>query len=152
MPIDKINHLAAVTGAVAYYLFGWVWYTVFFNQWLDLTHRTRADLNTSDPVPYIVSGLMAFVLSYGAAIALSHDDERTAMHGVQFGVFIGFVFLASTRLTESLAEGRPLALWVIDSAYTIVGLAIVGAIIGGWKKRVKPVVAAAAPPAPELGP
>jgi hypothetical protein len=121
-----------------------VWFTVFGNQWLDLIHKTRAEMNPADPVPYIVSALMALALAYGTAIALSGDDDRTAMHGVQFGIFLGFLFIASTKLTEYLYEVRPLGLWALNSAYQILGLAIVGAIVGAWKKRAKP----AAPPKP----
>ncbi len=39
-------------------------------------------------------------------------------------------------LTAFVYEGRPLGLWVLNSSYEIVGLAIVGAIIGGWKKGI----------------
>jgi Protein of unknown function (DUF1761) len=137
MPIQNVNHRAAIVAAVAYWLWGALWFTVFGKQWIDLTHRS--DANAADPVPYVVSILMAFVLSYGTAIALSHDADRTALGGVQFGVFVGLLFLASTQLTTSVYEGRPLALWVLDGGYEVLGLALVGAIIGAWKKKsVKP--------------
>jgi hypothetical protein len=138
MQIRKIYHPAAVAAAIAFLVWQAIWYFSFAKQWLDLTHRQRADLIPSDPVFYIVSLLMAFAVSYGTALALSHDDERTLMHGVQFGIFVGFMFVASTKLTEYLYEGRPLGLWLLNSVNAIVGLIVVGAIVGGWKKRPKP--------------
>ena len=134
--MPKVYHPAAIVAGVVYWLWGAVWYTVFGNQWLALTHLTAADRNPSAPGPYVTSVLMAFVLSYGTAIALGYDERRTSMHGIQFGVFVGFLFLASTMLTAFVYEGRPLGLWVLNSSYEIVGLAIVGAIIGGWKKGI----------------
>jgi hypothetical protein len=131
----KIYHPAAIVAAIVFWLWGALWYTVFGSQWQALTRLTAADRNPSAPGPYIVSILMALVLAYGTAIALGHDDERTPMHGIQFGVFIGFMFLASTMLTAYVFEGRPLGLWVLNGSYEVVGLAIVGAIIGGWKRR-----------------
>jgi len=131
MPM-KIFHPAAIVGAIVYWLWGALWYTIFGSQWLSLTNAAR---NPTAPAPYVVSILMALVMSYGTAIALGHDDDRTALNGVQFGVFIGFMFLASTMLTAYVYEGRPLQLWVINGAYEIIGFAIVGAIIGGWKRK-----------------
>jgi hypothetical protein len=133
----RIHHPAAIVAAIVYWLWGALWYWVFGNQWLALNHMTAADRNPSSPAPYIVSILMAFVLAYGTAIALGHDEERTSLQGIQFGVFVGFLFLASTMLTAYVYEGRPIGLWVLNSAYEIVGLALIGAIIGGWKKRIR---------------
>jgi hypothetical protein len=132
----KVYHPAAIVAGIVYWLWGAAWYTVFGSQWLALTHLTQAERNPAAPGPYVTSVLMAFVLSYGTAVALCHDEQRTALHGIQFGVFVGFLFLASTMLTAYVYEGRPLGLWVLNSSYEIVGLAIVGAIIGGWKGRI----------------
>lgn len=138
MPTDRINHRAAILAAVAYWLWGWLWFFAFGNQWLNLLQKSRADVLSQGPAPDIISFLMALVLAYGAAIALRYDDERTAMQGVQFGIFFGFAFIASTKLTEYVWEGRPLGLWVLDSAYQILGLIIVGTIVCARKKPVKP--------------
>jgi hypothetical protein len=147
MPSTKIFHPAAVAAAVAFWSWQAFWHFAFANQWLDLTHRQHADLIPTDPAFYIVSIVTAFAVAYGTALALDHDDGRTAMHGVQFGIFVGFLFVAGTALTQYLYEGRPLGLWLLNSASVIVGLSIAGAIVGGWKRRPKPSPAAA-PPAP----
>lgn len=135
MPLNRINHAAAFVAAIVFYLWGWLWYTIFGNQWLALIGKTRETLNPTGPVPYVIGFLMALLLAYGASIALSHDDERTVAHGAQFGLFMGLVFFASTLLTEYLFEGRPLGLWLLNAAYPLIGFMLVGAIIGGWKKR-----------------
>jgi hypothetical protein len=137
MPIDRINWLAVLVGGVIYYLWGWAFFTLFGNQWLTAIGPMRDHLNPKDPVPYIVSLVMALVLSFGVAVALSHDDNRTPKHGIQFGIFFGLFFLASTMLTGVLYEGHSISLWVIDASYVVIGLVILGALHGAWRKAAK---------------
>jgi hypothetical protein len=101
-----------------------------------------ANLNPKDPIPYIVSFVMAMLLSFGVAVALSHDDNRTAKHGIEFGVFFGLLFFATTTLTATLYEGHPISLWLINAGYLVIGLVILGALHGAWKKA--PMAATAA--------
>jgi hypothetical protein len=137
MPIDRINWLAVIVGGILYYGWGALWYGLLGQQWLQAIGPMAALVNPKDPVPYIVSFVMALVLSFGVAVALSHDDNRTAKHGVEFGLFFGLLFFASTLLTGTLYEGHPLKLWLINSGYLVIGLVILGALHGAWKKAPK---------------
>ncbi|MDQ6767549.1 MAG: DUF1761 domain-containing protein [Candidatus Eremiobacteraeota bacterium] len=134
MPFNKINHLAVFVAAIVFFLWGWLWYTIFGNQWLALVGKAAASM-TPSPAPYVVGFLMALVLAYGTAIALADSDRPGAAHGVSFGIFMGVIFYASTMLTGYLFEGRPLGLWLINAGYGLTGFALVGAIVGGWRKR-----------------
>lgn len=132
MPIDRINWLAVIVGAIVYFFFGYVWYGLLFaKQWTALEGNIPMSTGST---PYIVSAVVALILSFGVAVALSHDDNRTAAHGAQFGVFFGLFFLASTLLQGYMYEGRPLALWAINAGYLVVGLVILGLLHGAWKK------------------
>jgi hypothetical protein len=132
MPIDRINWLAVIVGAILYFLFGWLWYGLLFaKQWTALEGNISMAQSST---PYIVSIVVALILSFGVAVALSHDDNRTAAHGAQFGVFFGLFFLASTMLQGTMFEGRPLALWAINAGFEVVGLVILGLLHGAWKK------------------
>jgi hypothetical protein len=132
MPVNRINWLAVIVGGIIYFMWGWLWYGVLFQkQWTALHPNLPM---TASPTPFIVSIVMAFVLSFGVAVALSHDDNRTARHGIEFGVFFGLLFLASTMLTGYMFADLPLALWAIDASYVVLGLTILGALHGAWKK------------------
>jgi len=141
MPIDRINWLAVVVGAIVYFLFGGLWYGLLFSrQWLAYEGKTQM---SQDITPLIVSVVVSLILSFGVAIALSHDDNRTAAHGAQFGIFFGLFFMASTMLQGNTYEGKPLGLWAINAGYEVIGLVLLGLIHGVWKKA--PAKAASSP-------
>src|SRR5262250_2494816 len=128
MPIDRINWLAVIVGAIVYFLFGWVWYGLLFSrQWMAYMGKTEM---SQDTTALIVSVVVALILSFGVAVALSHDDNRTAAHGVQFGLFFGLFFFASSMLQGNIYEGRPLGFWALNAGYEVVGLVLLGLIHG----------------------
>lgn len=136
MPVDKIYHPAALVSAVAYYLLGWFWYGALFGKtWTALTHAAPSTTNSSDPVPYIVAAATSLVLAYATAIMLDRNEDRTAAQGARFGLFLSIGLVASTTLETNLFEGRPVTLWLINAGYVVIGLTMIGAIVGGWKKR-----------------
>lgn len=132
---QRINHLAVWAAAIAYFLFGFVWYTIFSVPWNTMLGRT-APLPPTPPV-LVTSFLLGVFLAYGTAIALTRrPEDQTLAQGVSFAVFMGVVVYASQSYNHAIYEGQPFFLWFIDTAYTIIGFAIVGAIVGAWKGRV----------------
>jgi len=135
MPVDKIYHPAALLSALAYYLLGLLWYGLLFRtDWMGLAHLSPTFVNSGDPVPPIVAAAVSLVLAYVVAIALVRDERRSVIRGARFGLFMGIGLVASTMLVNYLFEGRPVVLWLIDAGYVVVGLTLIGAIVGGWKK------------------
>lgn len=131
-----INHLAVVVAAIAYFACQAIWYTVFGNQLLSLVPKMR-DSNPSTPVPYVVAFIMALVLAYVTAIALQDSSQASARHGIEFGLFMGIGIFATILLTQYTFEGRPFGLWLLNAAAPVIGMAIIGAIVGGWRSRVR---------------
>lgn len=132
---ERINHLAVWVAAIVYFVFGAVWYTIFSKPWMALMGKTMAG-----PAPvgvYIGSFLLGLVLAYATAIALTRrPEDQTVQQGIGFALFMGIAIFASQTLNQALYEARPIALWLIDAGYVVVGFAIIGAIVGGWKKRI----------------
>lgn len=136
MPTKSINHLAVWVSAIVFFFWGYVWYNILFkNQVTSMMAQMNAQVNPSSPVPYIVGFLMALVLGYGTAIALADSQNHTASHGISFALFMGVIFYAGPRLTQTLFGGQPIAAWLIDIGWALIGFALVGAIVGGWKAR-----------------
>jgi hypothetical protein len=136
MPIDRVNWLAVIVGGLVFFFWGFLWYGLLFaHQWAELEGKAPSSAAGMPMMPTIVSAVVALVLSFGVAVALSHDDDRTAAHGAQFGIFFGLIFFASIMLQQSVYEERPLMLWAINAGYVLLGLVILGLIHGAWKKR-----------------
>jgi hypothetical protein len=133
----SLNHLAIIVAAIAYFIWQGIWYSVLGNQWLALVGKSRADMNPAGPIPYIVGFIMALILAYVAGIALQDSAQPSARHGVEFALFMGIGIFATILLTQYVFEGRPLGLWLMNAAVPITGFAIVGAIVGGWRSRVR---------------
>jgi Protein of unknown function (DUF1761) len=130
----RINHLATWVAAIVYFLWGYLWFGVLFGTaWAQLTGHA---MSAPDPKLYIESFLLGLLLSYGASIALSRrPEDQTVAQGISFALFMGILLYGTQTLNGFLYEGRPLMLWLIDAGYVIIGFAIIGAIVGGWKTR-----------------
>jgi hypothetical protein len=133
--LDRVNHLAVWVAAIVYFLFGYLWYGLLFGGlWTSLMGKSAPP---SSPVLYLCSFVLGLVLAYATAVALSrHPEDLTLAQGVSFALFMGIALFATQTLTQALYEGKPIALWLIDTGFVLIGFAIIGAIVGGWKKRV----------------
>ncbi|MBV8163930.1 MAG: DUF1761 domain-containing protein [Candidatus Eremiobacteraeota bacterium] len=134
---SKINHAAVWVAAIAFFFWGYVWFSVLFKaQTMAMLAASGSSMTPSGPTPYIVGFLMALVLGYGTAVALADSSTPTAAHGISFGLFMGIVFYASVTLTSTLFAGRELGSWLLNVGWALIGFAIVGAIVGGWRKKL----------------
>ena len=78
------------------------------------------------------------ILAYATAIAITRrPEDQTVAQGIGFALFMGIALYATQTLNAALYAGQPFLLWLIDTAYVVIGFAIIGAIVGGWKKRAK---------------
>jgi hypothetical protein len=131
---NRINHIAVLVAAIVYFLFGWLWYTLLFShQWAEFVGKPT--MATPPPSLLVESFLLGLILSYATAIALSRRPEDLNVgQGVSFAMFMGLAIYGSQTLNNSLYEGRPIGLWLLNTGYVVIGFAIIGAIIGGWRQ------------------
>ena len=127
----RINYVAVIVAAIVYFVWGGIWFTVFGGIWDTLTGVHGASATT-----YVVSFLLGFPLAYVIANVLSDSASgASAASGAILGAVIGLGIWATNLLGVDMFEQRPFTLWLIDAGYVVIGMAIVGAIIGGWRKR-----------------
>ena len=133
---DRLNHVAVFVAAIAFFLWGGLWYDVLFGRlWMASLGPAAASLPKPSPALFIGSFVLGWILSYGTAIALTRrPEDQTAAQGVSFAIFMGIVVWGTLSLQQTLYEGRPFLYWAINAGYAIIGFAIVGAIVGGWRK------------------
>ncbi len=133
----RINYLAIIVAAVLYWLLGGLWFGLLFsNQWMALEGFKAADIkNISPTIPYIVSMAANLVIAFILALVCASQKADTAVKGAQTGILMSVGFVATTTLTTYLYEGRPFNLFLINVGYIVVGLALMGAVLGAWKKK-----------------
>ena len=138
---SRINHLAVLVAAIAFFILGAVWYMSPLGAiWAAQLGKTATGM-TPMASQFIVSFLCDWLLAYVIAIALADSSNpRPARHGVEFGLFIGLGVFGTMTLMNDVYEGRSLMLWLINTGYVVIGMMIMGAIIGAWRKREVPVV------------
>jgi len=135
MPIQKVNWAAVVVGAIAFWLWGALWFTLLKGPYVAAVGFTPDQMANKDPLPYILSFIAALVLALGTAIALADSNQPGARHGVEFGFFMGVIVFVTNYLSINLFQMKPYSLWLIESGYVVIGMMIVGAIVGAWRKK-----------------
>jgi hypothetical protein len=133
----RINYMAVVVSAIVYWLLGGLWFGVFFNKpWMALEGMTPAQMQQVSPaVPYVVAIVTSLILAYVLANVCLWRQVNSASKGASLGVLFWLGFVATTTLTTYQFEGRSFHLFLINYGYCLVGMVIIGAILGAWKKK-----------------
>ncbi len=131
------KHLAVWIAAVVFFVLGAIWYSLMAGPWMaaigKATGAAAGDPAVS-PLPYAIGFLAILVMCYTLAWLIRRLGVTTLVAGLQLGATVALGFIAATLALNYGFEARPVALWFINSVYVVVGLAISGAIIAGWKR------------------
>jgi hypothetical protein len=60
---------------------------------------------------------------------------QTALRGMRAGALLWLGFVVTTWATEYAFEVRTYKIFAINTGFWLFGMVIMGAIVGGWKKR-----------------
>lgn len=141
--IDEIkrvrqNYLAITTAAVACFLFEAFWYTFFMQAWLDGIGRTPAELMATGVSPVLQYGtafLSAAVMAAAISCVTQLTGLQTALRGIKVALLLWLGFVLTTWATEYAFEVRTYKIFAINTGVWLIGMAIMGAIVGAWKKK-----------------
>jgi surface polysaccharide O-acyltransferase-like enzyme len=140
----KTNYLAVLISAIVYWLLGAVWFGLVFNKpWMALEHMTPEQMSAANPfLPYLISFLLDLWMAFVLAQLCSWRNATTLSRGAALGILLWIGFVGPITFATYMYELRPKQLFAINEFYPLVGLFIMGAILGAWRK--KPAAAAAA--------
>jgi hypothetical protein len=133
-----INHLAVWVAGIAHFLLGAGWYTLLSQAWLRGIGKTEAQITAEQPsaaVPMAIAFAVAVIIAYAIAWLLPKLDARSAGSGAAAGAILSLALIATTLAMNYGFEARPLSLWLINAGYMVVGMTLMGAIVGGWRKK-----------------
>ena len=131
-----INIWAALVAAVVYWLLGAVWFTIFSNAWLASIGKTMEQLQgaVNAGIAYSIALVCNLIIAYVLGWVVIRTGEQTAVRGITIGALLWVGLVGTTIGTAFIFEGRSLEGFVLTAGYPLVGMLVMGAIVGGWKK------------------
>jgi hypothetical protein len=137
MKTGGINIWAVVVAAVVYWLLGAAWFTLLRDSWLASIGKTMEQLTretVSPGIAYGVAFVCNLVIAYVIGWVVVGTGEQTAVRGIMIGALLWVGLVGTTIGTALIFEGRSLEGFVLTAGYPLVGMLLMGAIVGGWKK------------------
>ncbi len=133
-----VNYLAVAAATVAGYIFGAVWYGVIFGKlWQRLTGIT--DMKPK-PVNFILVLISMFVLAWVLQHSLVFGDAYLKVSGIAGGLegafFLWLGFVATVTLVTKLYENKPWGLWILDNAFWLITMFIMGTVLSVWPGNI----------------
>jgi hypothetical protein len=135
--VSGARHVAVWIASIVFFVLGAIWYSVMAVPWMAAIGKTAEQLGReqgASPLPYVVGFIAILVMCYTLAWLMHRLQAATLVAGLRLGAIVAIGFIAATLALNYGFEARSVTLWLINSAYIIVGLALAGAIIGGWKR------------------
>jgi hypothetical protein len=137
-PRVRQNYLAILVAAIACFLLEAGWYSYFMQAWLDGIGRTMAWLEHSGVNVAFQFGtalISAAVMATAISCVTQLTGPQTALRGIKVAalLWLGFEFTAFS--TEYIFEVRPWSLLGINAGFWLLGMMLMGAIVGAWKKK-----------------
>jgi len=131
--LADVNWLAVVVATVAAFVLGGLWYSkvLFGNAWMQEVGLTEEAVSSTNMAKTFGGTIVLQVL---AATALSTylGTDSTWQSGLQAGIWIGLLWIATAYGVTYLFEQRSFRLFLINAGYYVVLYAIMGTIIGAW--------------------
>jgi len=130
----KTNYLAILVAAVLYWLLGALWYGLLFTKpWMELE---GVEMQQANPIlPYIITFVLNLLIAFVLAQICIWRNANTAARGAAVGILLWLGIVGPIVYTTYMYEMRSMALFAINEFYPLVGLCLMGAIVGGWKKK-----------------
>ena len=130
-----VNYLAILGAALANYFIATIWYALIFGKiWKKLTGIT--DMKPA-PLNIILVFIGSLVLSYVLYHSILFGNAYFKMSGLSGGLMGGFFgwfgYIVPVTLSNKLYEKKPWGLWLLDNAFWLISLLVMGTILSVWQ-------------------
>lgn len=139
MDFEGLNLWAIVVAALAYFVIGAIWYTALFAKaWIRGHRFSEADVASmrerQNPA-VVFPSMLACNLVTGVVLAmlLRGVGAENAGDGAMVGGVVWLGFAGACAMVTHLGALRPMMGFAIDTAYHLVALMVMGAILGAWR-------------------
>jgi F0F1-type ATP synthase assembly protein I len=137
MPQVHINFLAVVVAAVVAFIIGGLWYSpfLFAKQWVKAhgySDEQVAEMQKGAGKAYAVTLVCDFLIALAIAVLVGYIHMDRCVQGLKLGLLIWAGFAFPLGLVANMFSGKRLTVFYIDTAYQLVYLLIMSAIIVVW--------------------
>lgn len=132
MSVSDVNWLSVVVATLAAFVVGGVWYGPLFGRgWMKANGYTEESLARRNTAVVFGGSLL---VSFVAAVMLEFfiGSDATVGFGALAGALAGIGWVATLTGVQYLFEMRSASLFGINAGYSVVTLAVMGAILGAW--------------------
>ena len=129
-----MNWVAIVVAAIAQFVIGWIWYGPLFGKtWMSMMGMSqqsmgREGMGKTMVLTFIGSLVTAAVLS----MLVGWMGAKTLGAGIAAGFWAWLGFVATVTLGGVLFAKMSWNLYILNNAYQLVSLAVMGAILARW--------------------
>ena len=130
-----INWAAVAAAAIAFYLIGFVIYGMLVPEetWMALSGETKAELEAVAESRMPFGPLMPIMTAMFMALIFKWGAVDSALKGVRWGLVIALASAVPALLYGWVYGAGSIHMTLIDCAHLMLGHAVVGAILGGWR-------------------
>jgi hypothetical protein len=132
------NYLAIIVAAVACFLFEASWYTLFLDVWLKGIGHDRPWLEHTGVNPTLqwLAALLAQGLIAGTISRFTQlTGAQTALRGTKTAVLLWGGVVIPLSAVGDIFAARSYASFAVNIGFWLIGMMIMGAIVGAWKKK-----------------
>jgi hypothetical protein len=137
-PRVRHNVLAIIVAAIACFLFEAVWYSLFLNAWIRGIGRSMEWLEAqkvSFPLQAATALVSAAILAATISTFTQLTGEQNAWRGTKIAATLWAGCVLTTVATEYVFEVRSYAIFSINTGFWLLGMMLMGAIVGAWRKK-----------------
>jgi hypothetical protein len=138
MPLIAVNYLAVLGTAVVAMVLGALWYSplLFGKAWMRLSGMSEEALKAAKEKgmgkTYTLNFVAVLVTSFVLAQFLGHLGVVSALDGANVAFWLWLGFFAPVMLGSVLWENKSWSLYVLNVAYYLVSLVVMGVILAVW--------------------
>lgn len=136
--LSHLNWLHVFVAAIAYFVVGALWYSpvLFSKAWvkahqIDMSNKEAAQKGMAAMMAG--SFLLMFVSTIGLGIVYQLIPAVGLSGAVKTGLFVGLCFSTTAVAIGYLYNKKPLAAYLIDCGYHIVGLIVASIVLVLWQ-------------------
>lgn len=127
----NLNWLAIFVAAVATFLIGGIWYSMFEKQWMAANNFNKEHLSQRNlPLVFGLSFIFSLIMSFNLAMFIG--AKATISFGMIAGFLTGFGWVFFSIAIISLFEKRSSKYVLINGGYMIIAFTVMGTILGVW--------------------